>query len=126
MTITVADWCIFVAGMILPMIFTVYAKASKEFDNSKPRDFLEKVEGARKRSYWAAQNGYETFPLFTAAVLLAERAAVGQGTVNLLALAYIGLRLVFGVLYIADKPTLRSLTWVASIGCIVTLFTLAS
>ena len=92
--LTIADWCILLAGLVVPFIFTIYAKATKTFDNAKPREYMERLDGARKRAHWAVQNSYETFPLFVAAVLLAERASVAQSTVNMLAVAFVVARLV--------------------------------
>lgn len=126
MAMTIADWCLLLAGLVVPFFFTVYAKASKDFDNARPRDYMARLDGARQRSYWAVQNGYETFPLFVAAVLLAERAQAAQATVDLLAAGYVLCRLAYGVLYILDQATLRSLVWVASMGCIVGLFVQAA
>ncbi len=126
MTMTIADWCILLAGLFVPMAFTIYAKASKSFDNARPRAYMEALEGARKRAHWAVQNGHETFPLFAAAVLLAERAGAAQATINLLAVSFVGLRLLFGMMYVLDKPTLRSLVWGGSVICIVSLFVLAA
>ncbi len=125
MTMTIADWCVFIAGLIVPFIFTVYAKASKDFDNARPRDYMAALQGARQRAYWAVQNGYETYPLFVAAVLLAERAGAAQASVDILAAGFVACRLVYGLMYVLDKATLRSLVWVGSIGCVVTLFTMA-
>lgn len=123
--LTLADWCIFVAGVVVPFIFTIYAKATKDFNNARPREYMERLEGARKRAHWAVQNGYETYPLFVAAVLLAERAGAVQSTVNMLALAFVTCRLVYCALYVADKATARSVVWMASIGCVVALFVYA-
>ena len=126
MALTIADWCILAAGILVPFVFTIYAKASKDFDNSKPRDYMEHLAGARKRAHWAVQNGHETFPLFVAAVLLAERASAAQATVDMLAVGFVVCRLVYGVMYVLDKATLRSLVWAAAMGFIVTLFTFAA
>ena len=126
MALTIADWCILAAGILVPFVFTIYAKSSKDFDNSKPRDYMEHLAGARKRAHWAVQNGHETFPLFVAAVLLAERASAVQATVDMLAVGFVVCRLVYGVMYVLDKATLRSLVWAAAMGFIVTLFTFAA
>lgn len=125
-TLTIADWCIFIAGMLVPVVFTIYAKASKDFDNAKPREYMEHIAGARKRAYWAVQNGYETFPLFMAAVLLAERATVAQQTVNLLAVGFVVCRFIYGLMYVLDKATMRSLVWAASMVCVAWLFVLST
>ena len=126
MSMTIANWCILVAGLFIPMGFTVFAKASKDFDNARPRDYMARLEGAKQRANWAVQNGHETFPLFVAAVLLAERAGAAQPTVDILAVAFVALRVVFGLMYVFDKSTLRSLVWIAATGCIVTLFAFAA
>lgn len=123
---TIADWCILAAGLLVPFIFTIYAKASKDFDNNKPRDYMEKIEGARKRAYWSVQNGQETFPLFAAAVLLAERAAATQTQIDMIAVGFVACRLVYGVMYVLDKATLRSVVWMAAIACIIKLFIMAA
>jgi uncharacterized MAPEG superfamily protein len=36
------------------------------------------------------------------------------------------LRLVYGWAYITDRPTLRSLVWIAALGCVVGLFVVAA
>ena len=46
-TLTIADWCILLAGLVVPFIFTIYAKATKTFDNAKPREYMERLDGAR-------------------------------------------------------------------------------
>ena len=126
MTLTVADWCIVMAGVVVPFIFTIYAKASKDFDNAKPRDFMERLNGARKRAHWAVQNGYETYPLFVAAVLLAERAAANQTTIDTLAVGFVVCRFVYGLMYVLDKATMRSIVWAAAMACIVALFVISA
>lgn len=126
MTLTVADWCIVIAGIVVPSIFTIYAKASKDFDNAKPRDFMERLDGARKRAHWAVQNGYETYPLFVAAVLLAERAAANQANIDMLAVGFVVCRFVYGLMYVLDKATVRSIVWAAAMTCIVALFVISA
>src|SRR5216683_2295108 len=50
---TIAYWCI-VAAAVLPYLFQIYAKFSGPgFNNYRPRDFLDRLEGARKRAHWA-------------------------------------------------------------------------
>lgn len=50
-------------------------------------------------------------PFFAASVLLAEMRLVPQGTVDVLAVAFIAARIAYVVLYLTDRPTLRSGTW---------------
>ena len=122
---TIALWCLLAAG-ILPQLFGMYAKASKDFDNNNPREYLSHVEGKKARAVAAMANGYEGLPLFVAAVLTAHFLQAPQSTVDMLALGYIASRIVFGFLYIAGQGTLRSLVWVAGLGCIIGLFVISA
>lgn len=122
---TLALWCILVAG-ILPQLFGFYAKASREFDNENPRAYLATLEGAKARAVAAMNNGYEGFPLFAAAVLIAHMLHASQPSVDALALGYIASRIAHGFLYIAGKGTLRSLVWVGGLACIIMLFVISA
>lgn len=122
---TIALWCVLAAGL-LPQCFGIYAKASRDFDNNNPREYLARLEGKRARAVAAMANGYEGFPLFAAAVIIAHILRADPGTANLLALGYIASRLAYGVLYIAGLGTLRSLVWLGGLACIVGLFVVAA
>lgn len=125
---TLAYWCA-LAAILLPYVWTGVAKFSSGFrlrDNHSPRDYLEKLQGPAKRAHWAQLNTFESLPGFLAAVIIAHQAGAPQGAVDALALAYIALRLAYGVLYITDRPTLRSLVWTAGLACIVGLFVVAA
>jgi uncharacterized MAPEG superfamily protein len=96
------------------------------FNNRRPRDFQESLAGWRKRAHWAHQNSFEAFPVFAAAVLVAQQAGAAQGRVDQLALAFIGLRLLYGVFYIGDWHALRSLAWALAMACVVGMFLAAA
>ena len=117
--------CVLIAGA-MPLLFTGYAKfAGPGFNNRHPRDFLAGLTGARARAHAAQQNGFEAFPLFAASVLMAHQAGVNSATIDLLALAYIPLRLAFGVFYIVDWASLRSLVWALATLIWISLMVLA-
>lgn len=129
---TIALWCLLAAG-IIPQLFGMYAKASKNFDNNNPREFLAQVQGKKARAVAAMQNGYEGLPLFIAAVLIAHIVPllnpshiVNQSMINMLAIGYIVTRIAFGFLYIAGLGTLRSLVWLAGMACIIGLFVISA
>ena len=112
---TVAYWCVLAAAGI-PYLSTSLAKFAGGFgprENKAPRDFLAGLEGWRKRAHWAQENGFEAFPPF---------AGAAQGTIDALALTFVGARLVYGFVYIADRGGLRSLVWGVGVGCVVGLF----
>ena len=103
---TIAYWCILVAAM-LPYFTVALAKAAPGFNNSTPRIWLEQLSGWRRRAYWAHQNGFEAFPPFAAAVIVAHLAQAPQGRIDALAIGFIVARIVYALLYVADQPALR-------------------
>jgi uncharacterized MAPEG superfamily protein len=119
---TIALWCVLVAG-VMPIVYAGIAKAGdKSFNNRRPREWYETVSGYRKRAWWAQQNSLEAFPLFAAAVLTAHIAGASQATADALAVAFIAFRFAYGVCYLADIHLARSLVWLGGFGCCVALF----
>jgi uncharacterized MAPEG superfamily protein len=119
---TFAYWCIALA-MFLPLVWVGIAKASASgYNNARPREWLWKLEGMPKRANWAQQNAYEAFPPFAAAVIVAHLTGSAQATVDMLAGAFIVVRILHGVFYITDKATLRTLAWLVGFGISVALF----
>jgi uncharacterized MAPEG superfamily protein len=119
---TIAFWCVLVAGF-LPYFGTLTAKIGGErFDNSNPRDWLDAQSGFRKRANAAQHNSFEAFPFFAAAVIIAHVAGAPQGRIDLFAVVFILARLFYIAFYVADVATLRSLAWFVGIGSVVALF----
>lgn len=118
---TTAYWCVLVAGL-LPYLATVTAKAGSRFDNNNPRDWLAQQSGWRRRANAAQSNGFEAFPLFAAGVIVAHLARAPQARVDHLALGFIAARVAYLGAYIADVASLRSVVWMAGLGCAVALF----
>jgi uncharacterized MAPEG superfamily protein len=123
-SMSLAFWCVFVAG-VLPGLTALIAKFGSQgagrFDNNHPREWLAKLDGRGARAVAAMQNGFEGFPLFAAAVIIAQFGGAAQDCVDALALSYIAVRIAFTVCYLQDWATLRSLVWAAGIGVILTL-----
>jgi uncharacterized MAPEG superfamily protein len=123
-SMTIAYWCVFIA-ILLPVTFTGLAKFTSGFrlkDNHNPRVYLEKLSGWQQRSNWAQQNTLESIPAFMAAVIIAHQIGGNQDNIDMLAMSYIALRIVYGALYIADQALLRSTAWFLSVVCILGLF----
>ncbi len=118
---TTAYWCVLVAGL-LPYLATVTAKAGARFDNRHPREWLARQTGWRARANAAQLNGFEAFPLFAAAVLVAHQVGAPQGRVDMLALTFVAARLAYLACYLADVHWLRSLAWFVGIGSAVAIF----
>lgn len=123
-----AYWFVLVAAL-LPYSFVLYAKATSTFIkgdyNKNPREYEEGLTGARKRAYWAQLNGFEAFPPFAAAVIIAVQAGVPADRINLLGGVFITCRVVHGLLYIANLDRLRSLAWLGGFASVVALFVMA-
>lgn len=123
---TTAYWCVLVA-ILMPIVWAGIAKGgARSFDNARPRDYLASLQGWRQRANWAQANSYESFPPFAAGVIIAHLAGAAQPTIDMLALGYVAARILYGIFYIADRATLRSLAWVAGLVCIIGLFVAAA
>ncbi|HXQ51521.1 MAG TPA: MAPEG family protein [Stellaceae bacterium] len=115
-----AYWMI-LAAAFLPYVTVALAK-SGGVDNRAPRRELQKLEGWRQRADWAHRNHFETFPIFAASVLVAEVTHAPQGRIDLLALSYVAVRIVYTAMYMADLATMRSLVFTLGLGLTVWLF----
>ncbi|MCE2947638.1 MAG: MAPEG family protein [bacterium] len=122
---TLAFWMVLVCAM-LPYLTVAVAKYRPDYDNAAPRAQLAAAEGHRLRAWWAHLNHFEAFPPFAAGVIIAQLAQAGQGWVDGLAVAFVALRIVYSVLYVADRPTARSLVWIAGFLCMAGLFVVAA
>ncbi|MFL6593427.1 MAG: MAPEG family protein [Luteimonas sp.] len=109
---TIAYWCIFVAAL-LPYLWVSVAKGTGErYDNRAPRQWQARQDNPRSQRANAAQlNAFEAFAPFAAAVLMAQFAGVDPGRITLLAIAFVVLRVLHGVFYVAGIPSLRSAAW---------------
>lgn len=127
---TVALWCVLIAIFLPPLCALTAKLSSGKFrmgHNHDPRAFLEKLEGLPRRAHAAQQNGYEAFPAFAAAVLIADLVGnAEQVTQDVLAVLYITSRLLYIICYLADWATLRSLVWFAGLGLIVSFFVVSA
>lgn len=90
---------------------------------ASPRDVemppLKPIPGRVSRNF---RNYMETFPFFAAAVLIAQAAGVHNEMTHWGAMAYLGGRVVYSVLYVSGVPLIRSLFWnVATFGMLAVL-----
>jgi len=118
---SIAYWCVLIAGL-LPYVATLTAKVGARFDNRKPREWLAQQSGYRSRANAAQLNGFEAFPLFAAAVIVAHLTDAPQARVDTLAMVFIAARLAYLGFYLADQATPRSLAWFVGIGSAVAIF----
>lgn len=118
---TTAYWCVLITGL-LPYAATLSAKVGARFDNANPRDWLAGQSGFRRRADAAQLNGFEAFPLFAAAVIIAHLTQAPQARIDLLAIVFVVARVGYLACYLADLATLRSFVWLVGIGAAVALF----
>lgn len=127
---TIAYWCVLI-GAFMPLMWTATAKfgGAKKMtpeQNRAPREFLETVQGVQKRAHWAQQNSFEAFPAFAAAVIISHLAGNAQHTIDLLAMGWVAARVGYGICYLGDWGTPRSIVWGAGVACVVALFVTAA
>lgn len=115
---TLAYWCVLVAAL-LPLLCGLLAKrggvgkrrSEGGFDNHNPRAWLAQQQGAPARANAAQANSFEALPFFIGAVVIAHQLGAPQARLDLLAIAFVLLRIVYIALYVGDKATARSLVW---------------
>lgn len=122
---TLALWCIVIAAL-LPYVSALIAKTDKNFDNADPRGWLARQTGYRQRANAAQYNSFEALPFFAAGVIVAQYLQAPQGQINALALFFIGARILYIIMYVGNRPTLRSLCWLAGFCSVIGLFVVAA
>jgi uncharacterized MAPEG superfamily protein len=122
--LTTALWCVLIAAL-LPYVATTVAKAGgNRYDNRDPRAWLERQEGFRLRAHYAQLNGFEAFPFFAVAVIVAQMLQAPQDRVDALAVIFVAARVGHLTCYLADWHWARSLAWL--IGWLACLFLFVS
>jgi uncharacterized MAPEG superfamily protein len=109
---TIAEWCVF--GAVILYLLTIApfkAIGFRRFDNSRPRDPAFYQDPIAARALGAHLNGIEAFPLFAAAVLLAEFRTGPQRLINEVAVLFLIVRVAYVLTYLGNRPTLRTILW---------------
>lgn len=116
---SLAYWCVLIAALLPPFLCAGLAKragfgkkrSEGGYDNHNPRAWLENQGPASARANAAQANSFEALPFFIGAVVIAHQLGAPQTRVDVLAIAFIALRLLYIALYVSDKPTARSAVW---------------
>jgi uncharacterized MAPEG superfamily protein len=119
---TVAYWCVLVAAL-LPYVCAYLAKSAgfgkprREggYDNHDPRAWLARQTDWHARANAAQANSFEALPFFIGAVVIAHQLAAPQARVDILAMLFVTLRVIYIAMYVAGLPTLRSAVWAAAL-----------
>lgn len=113
--------CVLIAGL-MPYLWTGVAKfTGPRYDNRDVRGWQARLAGLPHRADAAHLNSFEAFPLFAVAVLAAFLTSADAQRVMLLSVAFVGLRLAYGVIYLLNLAVLRSLVWLAAMACSVAI-----
>ena len=114
-------------GVLLPIVLSWvggYYRAQQfgSVDNKNPRGQSAALEGAGARAVAAQQNAWEALAVFTAAGV-AHTVTGGDGEIaSILALVWLGSRILHAIFYLANLDVLRSLVFLVAMGCAVALF----
>ncbi|AOJ72089.1 MULTISPECIES: MAPEG family protein [Burkholderia] len=121
---TVSQTCLLITALT-PFVWTMCAKSGKQYDNHEPRRYLAQLEGWRARAFAVHQNSWEALALLTAALVVAWHNGANAQRVDQLAVVFVASRALYGVLYLLNWATLRSLVWTVGFVCAVWLFFVA-
>ncbi|MBG23249.1 MAG: hypothetical protein CMF22_07305 [Idiomarinaceae bacterium] len=113
-------WCLLIAGLLpiaakAPVVY--FQNRDNGYDNRHPRAQQQRLTGAGARAVAGHYNAYEAFPLFAAAVLLVIATDQVNALNQWLAVGFIGFRIAYHVLYLANWDKLRSLVWFFALLC---------
>lgn len=115
---TVAYWCVLIAAL-LPFVCSWLAKhqdfgkprSKGGFDNDEPRAWLGRQQGWKARADAAQANSFEALPFFIGAVIIAHQLGAPQTRLDILAVLFITLRIIYIAMYVAGLGTVRSAMW---------------
>lgn len=120
---TIPFVCVLIAYLLIHLTRVPVGRAMSAmpggYDNRAPRDQQAQLAGWGKRALAAHQNTVEAFPPFAAAVMVAYLGKASLPASAVLSLLFVAARVVYPVLYIADKGTPRSIVW--GLGVLATL-----
>ncbi|RZJ24598.1 MAG: glutathione metabolism protein [Haliea sp.] len=115
---TVAYWCVLIAAL-LPIVCAGLAKSKgfgkprREggFDNHDPRKWLAGQTDWHARANAAQANSFEALPFFIGAVVIAHQLGAPQARLDILAVLFVTLRVIYIAMYVAGLPTVRTAIW---------------
>ncbi|WP_440108938.1 MAPEG family protein [Acidovorax sp. BL-A-41-H1] len=119
---TVAYWCVLIAAL-LPIACAwlaksgTFGKSRKDggYDNNDPRAWLARQKDWRARANAAQANSFEALPFFIGAVIIAHTLGAGQTLLDILAFAYVMLRIFYILMYVSDMAMARSAVWAGAL-----------
>ncbi|WP_437322854.1 MAPEG family protein [Sorangium sp. So ce381] len=125
---TIPMTCVFISLLLIYVARLFVAKAQSQqpegLDNHNPRDQQAKLTGVGRRALAAHQNAFEGFAPFAAGVFTAHLAGADARWSAILAVTHVAARVLYLVMYLADKASARTAVWIISFAATVGLFLL--
>ena len=126
---TVAYFCVLIAAL-LPIACAGLAKwhgfgkprKAGGFDNHEPRAWLAQQTGFAARANAAQANSFEALPLFIGAVIIAHQLGAPQARLDILAVLFVTLRVIYVAMYVAGLSTARSAIWALALLANIAIF----
>lgn len=120
--------CIFVAFLLnlfskAPVAFAM-SRGKGGYDNKYPRDQQHDLEGWGRRAVAAHLNGFEAFPPFAIAVVLAIFTGSDPVWTARLAVLFVIARALYVPLYVLNLDLVRSAVWTVGLASTIGLFLL--
>lgn len=117
-----AYWCVFIM-MIFPYFFSGLSRTAESVaDIPMQRKFLEQLTGWRLRSHWIHINSFEIFPLFAISVVIAHQLHATQSLLDILAIIFVILRIVYAICYLCNTALLRTSVFGLCLICVIVIF----
>lgn len=120
-------YCIAAAAVLiyLPFVVVAYARMRVGYDIAAPRAMFDKLPPYAQRANWAHQNSLEAFTIFAASALMAYVTEIDSPVAVGAAIAFVVVRTLYSVFYIANVPIARSLMFGIGSLCSGTLIALS-
>ena len=125
---TIPILCVFVAFLLNLVskgpVAAAMARQDRGYDNKNPRDQQAELVGWGRRALAAHLNGFEAFPPFAIAVVLAIFSGSDSVWTARLAVLFVIARALYLPLYVLDLDLLRSAVWTVGLASTIGLFLL--
>lgn len=125
---TIPILCVFIAFLLNLVskgpVAAAMARQDRGYDNKNPRDQQAELVGWGRRALAAHLNGFEAFPPFAIAVVLAIFSGSDSVWTARLAVLFVIARALYLPLYVLDLDLLRSAVWTVGLASTIGLFLL--
>lgn len=123
-------WCLVIVTFLpFPLALVGFNLRKKQFgfiDNKQPRLQQQQLTGMAARALGAQQNAWEALMMFAPIALIAQYVGADPVKAGLAAIAFVVLRFLHAIFYLADLDMLRSSTFMLGIVSLIYLVVLSA